>query len=77
VSSALTAPKPNVVVIFCDDPGYGDLGSYGSPNIRTHPGELYDLRADLAQKQNLYGKEPKEPDKVKELQRPSALILLW
>lgn len=28
-------PKPNVVVILCDDLGYGDLGCYGSTNHRT------------------------------------------
>ena len=30
-----TQPKPNFVVIFTDDQGYGDVGCYGSPDIRT------------------------------------------
>ncbi|MGZ0172006.1 MAG: sulfatase-like hydrolase/transferase, partial [Planctomycetales bacterium] len=28
-------PKPNVVLIFVDDMGYGDLGCYGNAKIKT------------------------------------------
>lgn len=33
--SAVSAKSPNVVVIFCDDLGYGDLGCFGHPTIKT------------------------------------------
>ncbi len=33
--STASAPKPNFVIIFCDDLGYGDLGVFGHPTIKT------------------------------------------
>jgi arylsulfatase A-like enzyme len=30
-----TAAKPNVVLIVTDDVGYGDIGSYGAPDVKT------------------------------------------
>jgi len=35
VSKGNAAEKPNFVVIFCDDLGYGDIGAFGNPSIRT------------------------------------------
>jgi arylsulfatase A-like enzyme len=34
-SRAADADKPNIVIILADDLGYGDLGCYGHPSVRT------------------------------------------
>jgi len=34
-SQAPAADRPNVLVLFCDDLGYGDLACYGHPHIKT------------------------------------------
>lgn len=35
VASAQPVAKPNVLLIITDDVGYGDIGSYGAPDIKT------------------------------------------
>ncbi len=33
--NAFAAEKPNVVLIFADDLGYGDVGCYGATKVKT------------------------------------------
>lgn len=48
--------RPNLVVIYCDDLGYGDLGCYGSDAIQTP--HLDALAADGARFTNWYSNSP-------------------
>lgn len=34
-SRPLSSTHPNIIIIFADDLGYGDLGAFGHPGIRT------------------------------------------
>ena len=35
LSTLGAASRPNIVVLFCDDQGYGELECYGHPHIKT------------------------------------------
>ncbi|AWW32773.1 arylsulfatase [Echinicola strongylocentroti] len=50
------ASQPNIVVILCDDLGYGDLGAYGHPVIQTP--NLDDMAAKGIQFTNFYSAAP-------------------
>ena len=53
---AAEAPKPNIVVLLCDDLGYGDLGCFGHPRIKTP--EIDRLARDGVKLTSLYAGAP-------------------
>jgi arylsulfatase A-like enzyme len=54
--SALAGERPNVVVIYVDDLGYGDLGSYGHHTIKTP--HLDQLASEGMRLTNYYAPSP-------------------
>lgn len=55
-SRASTPAPPNIIIIFADDLGYGDLGAYGHPAIRTP--NLDRMAAEGQKWTNFYAQAP-------------------
>jgi len=53
---SVAAEKPNIIVILCDDLGYGDLGVHGHPHIQTP--NLDKLAAEGIRFTNFYSTAP-------------------
>ncbi len=56
VTPVAAVVRPNFIVILCDDLGYGDLGCYGHPRIRTP--NLDRLAADGVRLTDCYAAAP-------------------
>ena len=54
--SDISSKKPNIVIVLCDDLGYGDLGCYGHPHIKTP--ELDKLTAEGMKLTDCYAAAP-------------------
>ena len=51
LSEAASDRPPNIVFMFADDLGYGDLGCYGHPYARTPALDQYEKRDKIPRNQ--------------------------
>jgi len=69
-STALNAAEPkapkNVVVIFADDMGYGDLGCYREL-FNGDADEMYHIASDIGERKNVIAERPEQAGRLRDL----------